>query len=299
MELRSLKRVNIIEYLDLSEKLGRARQATTIREGGIKAGFVYFSIVALVSDLQSFIDDDNGFNTSKHAAKELLWELNQFIDHHIMDDSSPPQIDTKKLDGNLHSWEYSSISTRIDAFKNVLSAECKEVEIYVVGQISIYKTSSLVSAGSQRIPSELAHLVPAEALTEFDSAGRCLAFDLPTACGFHALRGVEIMILKYLSNFGASNENLRTWNEYVQAVLSLINVKNGPVPSKKVAAMLDRMRELDRNPLMHPQDTLDTTTADMLFSLSVITIVEMARDLKQLKNAASTDPTPPSEIIPA
>jgi hypothetical protein len=277
-----MKRVNILEYLDLSEKLGRARQGTSSREGTIKAGYVYFSVVGLTSQLRSFVDDDNGFNTSKHAAEELLSSIDEFTARHIMDGNSPSQIDTGKLDSDLHTWQYSAIGTKIDAFKNVLSAECKEVEIYVVGQVSIYKTSSLVSSGSQRIPAELTSWVPAEARAEFDSAGRCLAFDLPTACGFHALRGVEIMILEYLRKFGRSTENLRTWNEYVQAVLSMANGKNSPIPSKKVAAMLDRMRELDRNPLMHPQDTLDTTSADMLFSLSVISIVEMARDLLQV-----------------
>jgi hypothetical protein len=45
--------------------------------------------------------------------------------------------------------------------------------------------------------------------------------------------------------------------------------------------MLDRMRDLDRNPLMHPRDTLDVTQADMLFSLAAITVVEMARDMEE------------------
>jgi hypothetical protein len=32
---------------------------------------------------------------------------------------------------------------------------------------------------------------------------------------------------------------------------------------------------------MHPEDTLDTTQAEMLFSLSAITTGEMVRDMKQ------------------
>jgi hypothetical protein len=86
-----------------------------------------------------------------------------------------------------------------------------------------------------------------------DSAGKCLAFDLPTACGFHAVRGVELMILKYLKAFGTETRDLKTWFDYVKAVSEA--EADGRKPSKKVAQMLDRMRDLDRNPLMHPRDT--------------------------------------------
>jgi hypothetical protein len=46
--------------------------------------------------------------------------------------------------------------------------------------------------------------------------------------------------------------------------------------------MIDRMRELDRNPLMHPSDTLDEMAADSLFKLGVITITELAKDMRDM-----------------
>jgi hypothetical protein len=119
-------------------------------------------------------------------------------------------------------------------------------------------------------------------MSEFDSAGKCLAFDLATACGFHSLRAVELMILRYLRAFDAKTDNLKTWFDYVKAVEEA--ECEGRKPSRKVAQMLDRMRDLDRNPLMHPRDTLDVTQADMLFSLAAITVVEMARDMRQREN---------------
>ena len=45
--------------------------------------------------------------------------------------------------------------------------------------------------------------------------------------------------------------------------------------------MLDRMRQLDRNPLMHPRDRLDEMGADTLFSIGLATITEMAKDLRE------------------
>lgn len=106
-----------------------------------------------------------------------------------------------------------------------------------------------------------------------------MAFRLPTACGFHALRGLELMMGEYLGKF-KTEASPKSWFDYIKE-LKKISDDNTAVnkPSPKFIAMLDRMRVLDRNPLMHPQDRLDTAGADMLFNLSAITVSEMARDL--------------------
>ena len=46
--------------------------------------------------------------------------------------------------------------------------------------------------------------------------------------------------------------------------------------------MLDRMRQLDRNPLMHPRDSLDEMAADTLFKLGIVTITELAKDMRDM-----------------
>lgn len=271
-----MKRVNLIDYFDLSELLSRAKTAC-LRDNA-KAGYIYFATHSLREKLGAFIADDNGFNTCKHTARELASEIDVWTNANVMGGGSPPELDVDKFDGELRRWTYDGIATKVDHFRNVFTAECQEVEVYSVGQISIYRTNSLVSKGSHRIPPQYRDIIPPEALEEFDNAGRCLAFDLPTACGFHSLRSVELTILSYLKAFGADTKSLKTWHDYVKAVETM-NV-NGRKASEKVARMLDRMRDLDRNPLMHPRDTLDATQADMLFSLSAITTGEMARDMK-------------------
>lgn len=87
----------------------------------------------------------------------------------------------------------------------------------------------------------------------------------------------------YLKSFGIGSKK-RTWNDYIKALTRLTEMpKTGAKPAPKVAAMLDRMRELERNPLMHPRDTLDAVQADMLFKLCAITVVEIAKDMKANK----------------
>jgi hypothetical protein len=187
-------------------------------------------------------------------------------------------FNAERFEREFHSWEYGNIKEKITAFRTVFLAECRDIEVYSVSQISIYKTSHLVSAASTRIASELRPRVPPEALAEFDEAGKCLAFDLPTACGFHALRGLELMMGRYLRTFD-TKANPKSWFDYIKAFETLKGAAEGNKPSAKVVAMIDRMRELDRNPLMHPRDKLDTAAADMLFNLATVTVSEMARDL--------------------
>ncbi len=79
----------------------------------------------------------------------------------------------------------------------------------------------------------------------------------------------ELVMDDYLKRVWRGHQvKLKNWYAYVTAAKKLID-RHGCSkikPSAKVAAMLDRMRDLDRNPLyaIHG-DTLDTNGADQLF----------------------------------
>jgi hypothetical protein len=273
-----VKRVNLIEYFNLAEALTTAKRATDLAQA--KTGNIWIGVGSLPFFLRAFVSSDNGFATCKHVANELIQEVEKWVRSYVSDENEPDNLDTKKFDVEAFNWQYSGIGRKLAAFRSVFEAECRDVDVYSVGQISIYKTSELVSAGAGVIPIEMHGQIPQEALGEFNSAGKCLAFDLPTACGFHALRGLELMMDAYLKSFGVTSV-MHSWNDYIKAAKKLIDdEKADKKPSPKVAAMLDRMRELERNPLMHPRDTLDLVQADMLFRLCAITVVEIARDIK-------------------
>jgi len=276
-----MKRVNLIEYFNLAEELHDAKRSTDANSN--KGGNIWAYTWMLPRKLREFVNDDNGFSISKHAATELADTIDSWINTNIMDGASPPGIDSAKLNIDFMSWQYGEIAIKISAFKSVFEAECRDVDVYSVGQISIYKTSALVSGGAGLIPEEIQKKISKESIQEFNSAGKCLAFDLPTACGFHSLRGLELVMKDYLRYFSIDTKRLKSWHDYVSVTKKLIDdEKAAKKPSAKVAAMLDRMRELDRNPLMHPTDTLDQVQADMLFRLCAITVVEIVRDMKHI-----------------
>lgn len=274
-----VKRVNLLDYFSLAESLQTAKRAAV--DGVLNGGNLFFAFSFLPEKLRAFVSDDNGFKTCKHVATELAAEIDRWIGEELMDGNSPASLVPSTFNKTFNSWELGGIPGKLDAFKHVFEVECRDVDVYSVGQISIYKTSTLVSAGSEILPPEVRSAIPRESLKEFDNAGRCLAFDLPTACGFHALRALELVMDSYLQAFDVATNSMRSWNDYIMAAKKLADDKGAVKrPSPKVAAMLDRMRELDRNPLMHPRDTLDEVSANMLLNLCAITAVEMVKDMK-------------------
>lgn len=281
-----MKRVNLLEYYELAESLLAAKRV--LSANSIKGGLIWINTSSLPTALDAFVRDDNGFSTSKTVARDLSSSIDSWIRRNIMDSNSPSSFINDSFEKDFASWQLDGIPGKIDAFRSVFAAECSEIDVYSVGQISIYKTSALVADGAGIIPLDIQPDMPVETLIEFNSAGRCLAFDLPTACGFHALRGLELVMDEYLRSFGVTAK-MKSWNDYIRALDKLVqNPKAGSKPAPKVAAMLDRMRELERNPLMHPRDTLDAIQADMLFKLCAITVIEIARDMKTKKSANPT-----------
>ncbi|GAB5463630.1 hypothetical protein [Hoeflea alexandrii] len=269
-----MQRVNLLQYFELAQAIGNAKRAFATDK--TKAGNIYFGGAQIHGPLQNFITTEDGFSACKHVARAILEAIDEFNANHLMTSDG---LDFEKLDTDVASWQWSRLTREVDAFIAVFTAECRDLEMYSVGQIGIYNMNALVSKGSQRFPPEFQALMPSDALTEFDDAGRCLAFNLPTACGFHSIRGLELCILSYLSKRMPDVKKLKSWHDYLQQIERLAKELDEPKkPSNKIAPMIQRMKDLDRNPLMHPQDNLDIAGADQLFNLASITAIELAKD---------------------
>jgi hypothetical protein len=273
-----MERVRLLDYFNLSKSLSTAEAATLAENNNI--GAIYFATRGLHQELHNFVVTENGFSACKNVASELISEIEKWRKSSAYDEDG--KFDIAKFDEQHQSWNYSSIRQKISDFRSVFEAESVDLDVYFVEPYSIYQTSALVSNGSDIIPSPLHEHLPKGTVEEFNSAGKCLAFDLPTACGFHALRGLELVMENYLRKHNV-NKKMHSWNDFIKAVEKLIEDAKEPAPSQKVAAMIDRMRTLDRNPLMHPTNTLDIDAAHSLFTLCAITSIELTHDLQKAK----------------
>lgn len=175
-------------------------------------------------------------------------------------------------------WAFASFRYQIERFETVFSAEMAEAATYFVPRRGIYNTAALVDSAEETFPPEVRGAIPKKSLTDWRAAGRCLAFNLCSASGYHVARAVEGTIEAYYQAFTGKPGTLRSWHDYIQALEA---VKGGPkAPKEKTIAEIQQMKDDYRNPLMHPRVVLDEAEARILFANGESLIMSMASEIK-------------------
>lgn len=183
------------------------------------------------------------------------------------------------------SWsDHHSVVTAAREFEVVFAAELETTDTYYVSEKGIYSTNRLIESAERVFSADvLAELSP-QAIFDIQQAGKCLAFDLDTASGFHIVRASETMIHKYyvLVTGGTPKRKDRNWGAYVRNLNS--HKKHDPASKvdTKLIALIDQVREHHRNPVMHPEVILTPDEAQSLFSICQAVIITFAGALKKL-----------------
>ena len=163
------------------------------------------------------------------------------------------------------------IGSALAELRTVLEAECPTLEIYSVSQKGAYSMSQLIEQAEVLIPESTRQRLDPEAIRDIQQAGRCLAFKLPTAAGFHLFRAVEsVMRVLYDRVRGKLEKRKKpsNWGGYVDAL------KEAQMPSR-ITDLLDSIRQNYRNPITHPDATLSNDDAIVLVPLGVMAIQKM------------------------
>ena len=131
------------------------------------------------------------------------------------------------------------LNTALDKFEPVLAAECAALDTYVISQKRGYQTSDLVDHTERMLPLESLGILPAGVAADLRASGRCLAFDTPTASGFHVLRAVEAVMALYYRHLTGKElpKQNRNWGIYLQ------KLKTVPSHDPKILGALDHVRE--------------------------------------------------------
>jgi hypothetical protein len=132
----------------------------------------------------------------------------------------------------------------------------------------------------------------ARRLPDLEQATRCIAFELFTAAGFHLHRANEAVLRRYwdaVTN-GATRPASRNMRDYLN---ELNKLKAGDA---KVKATLKDLKDLHRNPLIHPEQTLENVDDAIALMNGVHTAVPNM--LKQMPTIATVPPPPPAGSIP-
>jgi len=108
---------------------------------------------------------------------------------------------------------------------------------------------------------------------DFKEAGKCIAFELPTAAAFHILRGTEAVLKDYYCHIIKRKRiKIMMWGPMVK---HLKERKSKPIPPASLLNKLDDIRFTYRNPTQHPEKIYDIHEVQDLFGLCVDVVNRM------------------------
>jgi hypothetical protein len=219
-----------------------------------------------------------GLVVCRGAAQQIVDAINAVVPTNTTDFST---IDAER---KLTWWEAYRIRNSASEFETVFAAELPTLDTYIVSKKGIYSTADLVERGDMAIDESARAHLSEEVLSDFRQAGRCLAFELATGAGFHTMRAVEAVLRTYWRlvlnpPVGAKAPEMAV----------CINELRAANESPKLMDILDHIRDLHRNTIMHPEVFLDMKDALRLFDVAKSAISAMADRVGELKEAAEID----------
>jgi hypothetical protein len=191
-------------------------------------------------------------------------------------------------------WTIRRIKTAAQEFETVIRNECVVMDAYYVTKKGAYSTADLVNNAHFQVPEPTRSRLPEQTRTDFDQAGKCLAFDVPTAAAFHVLRGTEAVVRKYYEQIvpggKTANTKMRNWGAYIR----LLN-KHGA--EAKITSLLEHIRDVYRNPVLHPEENYTDEQIQVLFGGCISAVVLIETEIGKLSAKSGTLQFPPTNPI--
>ena len=230
------------------------RPLGNIADGDTHVIDLYVPLVGAKKVLSEFVRT-SVFSAGLRAAQLPAQELLKKIDQYISDDVT--KIEWSRT---IPGWEVTSLKNAFRKCEAVITAELQTAALYYVSAKGGFDTACLTDEGQVLFPSDLGHKVPG-ALADAKAGARCMAFDLPTAAGFHFHRATEAVLRAYFDEVAGKEHRPRSRNmgDYLKKMRDL------KVGDAKVLDVLQSLKDLHRNPLMHPEDVIES--ADEAISL--------------------------------
>ena len=180
----------------------------------------------------------------------------------------------------VQRWHFDAWRRAVATFETVFSAEMAEATSYYIPKRGIYDTAALIDRADDSFPSDLLPFVTHKTRGDWRAAGRCLAFNLSTAAGFHVVRAVEGTLESYYQTFtNQPGVTKAGWHEYLKELEELPEGTT-PMPDSKTLAVIRQMKDDYRNPVVHPRVVLTEADARMLFNNGESAIIGMAHGLQ-------------------
>ncbi len=259
-----MQRMNEYRFYQLGATLERLKDVTetTLLSDAI------LPCVAAQSTLEALLTGPVSLRVCRQNVQELL----SAIEHILL----PPAGHKNELTKPVRYSGALRVASAVTELSAVLEAECRTLDTCAVSQKGAYSTPLLIDHAEILIPESTREKLDGVAIDDIRQAGRCLAFDLPTAAGFHLFRAVEsVMHVLYDQVKGKlqKHNKPKTWFNYVE------KLKEAQVTSS-VTDLLNNIRGNYRNPVAHPKVTLTSDDAIVLLPLGVMAIQKMVEAMR-------------------
>jgi hypothetical protein len=274
-----VEKVNVYTFYDLAREL---RHVHALPDD-VLAVTALWPIMQARMRINNLVDkgDPIPLGVSKPHAIAVQSALNSLnATYHVDDGNGGTKWEFPKDDLSIPTWKISLFRSSLETFETVFSAEMGELATYFVPRRGIFHTPALVDTADETFPAEVRSEIPEKTKVEWRAAGRCLAFSLLSASGFHVARAVEGTMEAYYRAFIGSEPKEITWGKYLEDLQAASKKPGGP--TEKTLIEIAQMKDDYRNPLMHPRVVLTEPDAKILFGNGESLIIAMAGEIKKV-----------------
>jgi hypothetical protein len=215
----------------------------------------------------TFIDacSDNGLHVTSRAALDLYGPF-------IRKWAAENQADELTV-LTLSVEETAAIKEASYQVQTVMFAEAQGVLAHVTSD-KRFAIDRLLNDVSSLMSPGIFNKLPDIAKYDFGEAGRCIAFEAPTAAAFHLMRGTEDVLRYFYCSIVKRDRVSLMWGP----IIADLRKKRKPPPAI-LLSNLDNLRAGFRNPTQHPEKIYDVEEAQDLFALSIDVVNRMMKHL--------------------
>jgi hypothetical protein len=228
--------------------------------------YVMLSRESLIAFLRETDEVKDSLEKSRSSAAMLLKSLDEIYN-------------ALRLDGTrvITIPEAQAIFTARDEFEKNFEIERQNMKVFTVTPKGIHDIRLLIEKAEYKFESHTRSVFTERVIYDLRQAGRCLAFEVPTAMAFHVMRATETIIKDYYEVLAGNPWPYaqRDWGRYIAELEKL------PDFSPVITGRLREIKDLNRNPLIHPEEVVTLGEAPVIFDLCNGVIYYMVEEIRK------------------
>lgn len=187
------------------------------------------------------------------------------------------KLEKTNSDYRLSADEAIELANIMNDLINTLIAEARGNVAFIVTDKRI-DVNKLLSDVPALMAPNIFESLPDIAAYDLIEAGKCIAFEHPTAAAFHLMRATEAVLRHFYCSVVKKSRVEFLWKQ----MLDHLRSRRKP-PPKPLLDNLDNIRHSFRNPTQHPDKIYDIQEVQDLFGLCIDVINRMIVELKKAR----------------